>query len=241
MRHTRRAAFTLMEMLVVISVIAILIGILIPGLITAQRKAQLTSCTTNLRTVSQAVTAWAGDHDDWLPPGEGATNGLRRSHRWGYKELYPDYKWQISYHISTYLGLPAPDATMRPCKAMLCPAAAKRTDKATQTISNFVAYCVATGALVEPGYWPFGMMGSTSAKPKRMGDVQSRIGMSKLWMLSDADKINDDHSPRIDLLDIPAHVDKRNFVYFDGHVGTLPVSTDTTRDDTRDAMYGVPQ
>ncbi|MCB9838926.1 MAG: type II secretion system protein [Phycisphaeraceae bacterium] len=62
-----RRGFSLIELLVTISVIAILIGILIPVLPRVYDSAHRTACQANLRSVSQAFTMHLNDHKDAYP------------------------------------------------------------------------------------------------------------------------------------------------------------------------------
>jgi prepilin-type processing-associated H-X9-DG protein/prepilin-type N-terminal cleavage/methylation domain-containing protein len=65
----RRDAFTLVELLVVIGIIAVLIGVLLPALGKARAQANLTACMANLRTIGQTILMYAGSHKDSLPYG----------------------------------------------------------------------------------------------------------------------------------------------------------------------------
>ena len=66
-RAHRSAAFSLVELLVVIAVIAALCGVLLPSLSRARDKARSTQCATNLRQWGLAFSQYADDNNDFLP------------------------------------------------------------------------------------------------------------------------------------------------------------------------------
>jgi prepilin-type N-terminal cleavage/methylation domain-containing protein len=63
----RRRAFTLIEILVVVSIIALLIGILVPVLSKAKNQARRVTCATQLHHVGVAMVAYMQDSRDRMP------------------------------------------------------------------------------------------------------------------------------------------------------------------------------
>jgi prepilin-type processing-associated H-X9-DG protein len=70
--HVRRtrafaSAFTLVELLVVIGIIALLIGILLPALNRAREKGRQVQCMSNMRQLSMAVISFANERGGRMP------------------------------------------------------------------------------------------------------------------------------------------------------------------------------
>lgn len=70
-----RRAFTLIELIVVVAIIAILISILLPALKQAREAALTLECLANQRSVAQAVFIYSADHDGLMPVANDSTHG----------------------------------------------------------------------------------------------------------------------------------------------------------------------
>jgi prepilin-type N-terminal cleavage/methylation domain-containing protein len=90
-------AFTLIEMLVVIAIIAILAALLLPVLSKGKQRAQGVSCLNNGKQMMTAITMYAGDYNDFFPPNPDDAN-MVPGHNWvggkagqgGAQEFNPD-------------------------------------------------------------------------------------------------------------------------------------------------------
>ncbi len=86
-----RAAFTLVELLVVISIIALLIGLLLPALGAARDAARGAACLSNLRQIGLANQAFATERKGWLVRSWANTGPNMSDTSWEFTD--PLYSW----------------------------------------------------------------------------------------------------------------------------------------------------
>lgn len=99
------SAFTLIELLVVIAIIAILAALLFPVFSRAKAAARDSQALENLKQLGTAMTLYAGNFDDVLPPAATFSPGADRSFEPWQFTLYPYTK---SMAVATDPRLPSP-------------------------------------------------------------------------------------------------------------------------------------
>jgi len=114
-RATRRMAFTLVELLVVIGIIAVLISILLPSLTRAREAANRTACLSNLRSIGQMFLLYAQFNKDQVPLG--TRSNIYLENYWIRRDNNGAMRW-ISWGPLYRAGY------MRSPEYMYCPAAA---------------------------------------------------------------------------------------------------------------------
>lgn len=71
------SAFTLVELLLVIGIIALLLGILLPALNLARAHSRAAKCMANLRTIGQAMVEYANDNHQFIVPSYNLPNNYQ--------------------------------------------------------------------------------------------------------------------------------------------------------------------
>ena len=152
--------------------------------------------------------------------------GLYEGQRPGYQAT-TNYEYELAYYLPTYLGLPAPDATLRVVKVLFCPGF-EHYGITTADIATNTCYAITQSSPNGLSFRPFGYPpdGLGQSPPHKLTEVQSEKSLADVWVLVDVDKLlitDTANSWQAQLPDKPVHGSVRNYLYFDNHVGTKKV------------------
>tara|TARA_R110002096_G_scaffold387471_7_gene581672 strand:+ start:4167 stop:4868 length:702 start_codon:yes stop_codon:yes gene_type:complete len=89
--HIRVGAFTLLELLTVISIMAILATIVFPGIGVAMTKAKMAAAMANARSIGQGLRSYASDNSGLFPSGTNDLDEEIVSSNDAFRSLVPEY------------------------------------------------------------------------------------------------------------------------------------------------------
>jgi len=103
--ETPHAAFTLMELLVVMGILSLLMAILLPALEAAKQQARAACCTGNMRQIGIAANIYSQDYSMFIPRGAQDSNGIWFQLFMPYlaqKPIEGNYRSVTIYHCPAY-------------------------------------------------------------------------------------------------------------------------------------------
>jgi len=128
-------AFTLVELLVVISIVAVLMAMLLPGLKKVRDTAKNIKCLVNQRQVHMAVINYTGDFQGMLPYWWGSPADAADGEPYGYN--YWPYRVGVTARGNHYLPLPANLSDTKQQTAWRCTFASSEVPGYGQGSNNF--------------------------------------------------------------------------------------------------------
>ncbi|MEY3897375.1 MAG: hypothetical protein RLZZ214_2896 [Verrucomicrobiota bacterium] len=219
--HQYQAAFTLVELLVVITIIAVLAGLLFPLATNMRKRASSAISVANLRQVGASIATYASDNNSTLP-GPILTDN------------YPRYQnnsasGQLGWCLKEYLvSVPQPDnpqPRMFYTPALDYPAAktdAKNPKSRSQP--TYVVYAKQTDAITGTTFYPMGNYNPNSSgdktPPMTILQLSARETRGKPW-ITETDQIIRPSTASTGTPKVPPHGDFRNTLMFDYSVKSI--------------------
>jgi prepilin-type N-terminal cleavage/methylation domain-containing protein len=215
-----RSAFTLIEVLVSISIVAILAALVLAGSRAALTQASRAAATANLRQISVAILTYVSENDGSLP---GPLN-IGQVPR--YSKNVTD---TLGYKLWSYVGLPTPTVADQPFSLLSSPNFLKYRKDPTSASYAMNQQIVVSGTTCKP----WGVQGSS--QPIKSVTLASILadqtnGLSGTWAMTEVDRKNVSEVTGADpgwknkLPVAPIHGDVRITIFFDWHAEPVPVA-----------------
>lgn len=222
-RRPSRYAFTVIELLVLIAVLAGLVAVLLAALTRTKQKRLQAECFSHLKQLGHALQMYIDDNDDQLPGP--LWNGMQASADANSSE-------QFLYYAAPYLNIPPLSNQTAVVSVAACPGYMRAAAgiNSIQDMEGRISYLLNPDVDPLPGLpvRPFGYPDPQQAPLQRAQLIQYGP-LAGLFAISDVDKGNV-ADPSVgwwsDLPYAPAHGNLRNQVFFDGHVTAVSASAD---------------
>jgi len=154
-----RSAFSLVELLVVISVIALLIGLILPALSRARSIAKQTVCQSRLRQWGLAFEIYAAENNDFYPhidgrdrtPSNPQTDAERADYYFGWVDVLPPLMGEKPWRDHDYWQRPGINTVFQ------CPSARLAPDKSYKyrpRRSGYFSYAMNSCLELDENCWP---------------------------------------------------------------------------------------
>lgn len=228
---TRRRAFTLLELLVVITIISILVGVSLPIFSRVQDRARTTQCISNLRQIAIGVLAYGADHEGKLVPVDSPTPTKYTWMTYLSNGGYVPSPTSPSLGVATKeksvfrcpadsktvaTGIPSPASRTDPLGARVV--GDSGTDENGQTVYYHVSYAM-NGCTREETKYPLTRDPADGGEPTinhRLGDIpfptKTVLACDGVYFLDGIDgRLNLRHGGKTQV----------NLVFMDGHAGTF--------------------
>ncbi len=208
-----KRAFSLIEILVSISIIAILASLALVSFRRTLDTADRVKCLSNLRTIGTAVLAYAGDN-----------NNMHPGPLWvGQVAYYANFSYgSLAYYLWPYLELPEPGPSLRRADILVCPAWRKRVNTDGGAVYLMQQKALSTdGKTIQPCGYP---------KVTPVSSLLSIANRSATPIMFDLDQVNGGggYVGNAGVPALPAHGNVRNAVFFDGHAESVPINSSVT-------------
>jgi prepilin-type N-terminal cleavage/methylation domain-containing protein/prepilin-type processing-associated H-X9-DG protein len=231
------SAFSLVELLVVMAIIAILTALLLPALANARRKPLQIACLNNQRQFGTAQMMFLGENQDRLPGPcyMGVSSRYYQADR-NFSEFGRGVEpgpTELLGYLAPYLSLPAPPLSPERATGAVavCPGFQKyapnpQPNPRLESYSYFLNRlrlpdATVTNSLMGLFAFPYGYLDGDRNVTRLPRSIQDLTQPSATWALMDADKITVIFGNWMtNLPEGRVHGRVWNQLYFDGHVAT---------------------